>query len=64
MERSSMLLDWQNQHSKIGYTTKSNLHFQRNSNQDPVTFTTQTEKSNLKFIWKHNSQGNAEQKEQ
>jgi hypothetical protein len=29
-----------------------------------VTFTTQTEKSNLKFIWKHNSQGNAEQKEQ
>jgi hypothetical protein len=26
MERSAMLIDWQSQHSKNGYTTKSNLH--------------------------------------
>jgi hypothetical protein len=30
VERSSMLMDWQNQHSKNGYTTKSDLHVQCN----------------------------------
>jgi hypothetical protein len=29
-----MLVDWQNQHSKYGYTTKSNLHVQCNSHQN------------------------------
>jgi hypothetical protein len=28
-------MDWQNQHSKNGYTTKSNLHVQCNSHQNP-----------------------------
>jgi hypothetical protein len=28
MERSPMLMDWQNQHSKNGYTIKTNLHVQ------------------------------------
>jgi hypothetical protein len=35
MERSPMFMDWQNQHSKNGYTTKSNLHVQCNSHQNP-----------------------------
>jgi hypothetical protein len=28
-------MDWQNQHSKKSYTTKSNLHVQCNSHQNP-----------------------------
>jgi hypothetical protein len=28
-------MDWQNQHSKNGYTTRSNLNVQRNSHQNP-----------------------------
>jgi hypothetical protein len=28
-------MDWQNQHSKNGYTTKSNLHVQHNSHANP-----------------------------
>jgi hypothetical protein len=35
MERSLMLMDWQNQHSKNDYTTKINLHVQWNSYQNP-----------------------------
>jgi hypothetical protein len=31
VERSPMLMDWQNQHSKNVYTTKRNLHVQCNS---------------------------------
>jgi hypothetical protein len=33
VERSPMLMDWQNQQSKNGYTTESNLHVQINSHQ-------------------------------
>jgi hypothetical protein len=28
-------MDWQNQHSKTGYSAKSNLHVQHNSHQNP-----------------------------
>jgi hypothetical protein len=35
IERSSMLMDWHNQHSKNGYTIQSNLHFQLNSHKNP-----------------------------
>jgi hypothetical protein len=34
-ERSPMLIDWQNHHRKNGYPTKSSLHAQRNSHQNP-----------------------------
>jgi hypothetical protein len=46
-------MDWQNQHSKNGYTPKSNLHVQCKSIKIPVTFITEMEKSTLKFIWKY-----------
>jgi hypothetical protein len=35
MQRLPMLMDWYNQHSKNTYTTKSNLHIQCNSHQNP-----------------------------
>jgi hypothetical protein len=35
MERSPMLIDWQNQHNKNGYTIKSSLYVQCNSHQNP-----------------------------
>jgi hypothetical protein len=34
IERSPMLMDWQNQHSKNGYNTKTNVHVQCNSHQN------------------------------
>jgi hypothetical protein len=42
-------MDWQNQPSKIGYITKSNLHVQFNSHKIPMIFITEIEKSALKF---------------
>jgi hypothetical protein len=66
-----MLMDWQNQHSKSGYTPKSNLHVQHKSPKIPMipmTFITDIEKSTLKVHLEIqntvNSQGNNEQKEQ
>jgi hypothetical protein len=53
VERSPMLMDWQNQHRKNSYTTKSNLHVQRNFIKITMTFITETEKSTLKLTWKH-----------
>jgi hypothetical protein len=38
VERSPVLMDWQNQHNKNGYITKSNLHVECNSHQDPNDF--------------------------
>jgi hypothetical protein len=35
VERSPMLMGWQSQHSKNGYTTKSNLQIQENFHQNP-----------------------------
>jgi hypothetical protein len=35
MERSHMLMDWQNKHSKNGFTIKSNVHVQHKSHQNP-----------------------------
>jgi hypothetical protein len=35
VERSPMLIHWQNQHSKNNNTTKSNLHVQCNSHKNP-----------------------------
>jgi hypothetical protein len=68
MGRSSMLMDWQNQHSKNGCTTKSNLYVQCNSHQNlndihhrdwKIYF-----KVHLETQKTVNIQGNTEQKEQ
>jgi hypothetical protein len=35
VEGAPMFMDWQNQHSKNGYTTKSNLYVSHNAHQNP-----------------------------
>jgi hypothetical protein len=61
-------MDWQNQHSKKGYTTKSNLHVQCNSHQNPSDIHHRDGKMNPKVHLETQktmkSQGNTEQKEQ
>jgi hypothetical protein len=54
MERSPMLMEWQKQHNKNGYTTKSNLHVHTVPIKIFMTFITEIKKSTPKFIWKHN----------
>jgi hypothetical protein len=59
---------WQNQHSKNGSTTKSNLHVQCNSHQNPNDVHHRDLKVcpevHLETQKTANSQGNTEQKEQ
>jgi hypothetical protein len=59
-------MNWQNQHSKNGYTTKSNLHFQCNSLQnpnDPSSLGSKiSPKVHLEMQQTVKSQGNIEQK--
>jgi hypothetical protein len=53
MERSPLLIGWQNQSSKNGYTTNINLHAQHNFHQNLNDIHHKIEKSTLTFIWKH-----------
>jgi hypothetical protein len=53
MGKYLILMDWQNQHSKHGCTTKTNLRVQSNSHPNPNDIITEIEKSTLKFLWKH-----------
>ena len=51
MERSSMLMDWQDQHCKNGYLDKSNLQIQCNPRQIPTQFFNELERAIGRFIW-------------
>jgi hypothetical protein len=52
VERSPMLIGWQNQHNKNDYITKINLYVQWNPYQNSNDIHP-SEKLTLKFIWKH-----------
>ena len=51
MERSPMLMDWQDQHYKNGYLAKSNLQIQCNPHQIPTKFFNELERAICKLIW-------------
>ena len=51
MERSPMLMDWQDQYSKNGYFGKSNLQIQCNPHQNSAQFFNELERAICKFIW-------------
>jgi hypothetical protein len=52
-KRAPTLMDQQNQYCENCYITKSNLHVQCNPHQNSNSFFTDTEKSILKFLWRH-----------
>ena len=49
MERPSLLLDWDNQHSKNGNSTKINLQFHCNHHQNPNTILYRPQKNNIQL---------------
>jgi hypothetical protein len=53
MERSPMLMDWQDQHCKNGYLAKSNVQIPctLNSIKIPTQFFNKLERAICKFIW-------------
>ena len=51
MERSPMLMDWQDQHCKNGYLAKSNLQIQCNPHQNSNSILHELERAICKFIW-------------
>ena len=50
MEESPILLDWEDQHSKNGNSTKSSLQIQCNPHQNPNKI---LERTIINFIWKN-----------
>jgi hypothetical protein len=49
MERSPMLIDWQNQFGKKGYLAKSNLQIQCNPHQNSNSILQRIRKHNLQI---------------
>jgi hypothetical protein len=53
MERSPMLMDWQNQYCKMAILPKVIYTFIAIPIKIPMSFITETEKWTIRFIWKH-----------
>ena len=53
MERSPLLLDWENQHSKNGNSTKTIHRFNAFPINIPSNFFTDLKRTINKFIWKN-----------
>ena len=51
MERSPMLMDWQDQHCKNGYLAKSKIQIQCNPVKIRTQFFSELEGAICKFIW-------------